>query len=146
MQKNSGRNKGEFIAGILLLLLSVFLDVGVWTFFSPCAAKEDGGFMMCHWAGVATGATALLLTVHIILLILARNRKVKRGILLTMAPTVILMLLFPDFLIPLCMMPDMRCRMITRPAVLAVGILMIGLIIINIGLNKRGEKRDGNPE
>ena len=142
MKFSSNRDKPEFIANILLFILVIFFDIGIWTFFSPCAIKEDGSFMTCHWAGVATGMTALLLTVHIIIFLFVKNKKVKTGILLTMLPTALLMLLFPGVLIPLCMMSSMRCIMIMRPAVYVLGILIIALIIINFALNKRGEKRD----
>lgn len=115
--------KKETIASGLTVLFGAILLVGLNTVCSACGPKEDGSFMNCHWAGLAAMMTAAVLLVLGILTFIVRDGAVKRGIFLSMLPADVLMMVFPGLGIPLCMMPQMHCRMLMRPFVIAMGVL-----------------------
>lgn len=119
-----------------LLLLSAALLLGVWTVFAPCAPKEDGSWMSCHWAGRAVAGTAAVLTLLAALRLLVPRARL--GLDLAMLPTAALALLLPGHLIGLCMMPDMRCRSVMLPAVTVLSILIAAAAAMDL-LLRRGK-------
>lgn len=52
---------------VVLFVLSAALFAGDLTVFAPCAAKGDGSWMTCHWAGNAVAGVAAVLTALVIL-------------------------------------------------------------------------------
>ena len=146
-----GRKMGR--PGLLELALavaSVLYFGGLLLVFGPCEAKEDGSWMSCHWAGNAllgvTGVMVLLALLHL----LFRSPERKQGVDLSIVLLSLLSALLPGGLIHLCMMAQMRCRQLTRPAALAFGIFLCLLALTDfvwqgraIKMERKGAGHDG---
>ena len=109
---------------IALLALSIALCFGTAFIFHPCAPKADGSWMLCHWAGnivVALGAAFCAASVAR----LFAPKDFKSGISAAFVPFALVALLVPGILIKMCMMRDMRCWSVMRPAVAILCVLII---------------------
>ena len=122
---------------VILLALSAALLLGVLTVFAPCGAKEDGGWMTCHWAGRAVAGAAAVLTALAAMRLLMKDRKTRLGLSAAMIPTALLATLLPGRLIPLCMMPSMRCRAVMSPAVTVLSVLIIAAAVIDAASGRK---------
>ena len=118
------------VADILLLILSSALLLGVLTVFAPCGPKEDGGWMTCHWAGNAVAGVAAALTACAVARILVG--KARFGLDFAMIAMAALATQLPGRLIPLCMMADMRCRAVMKPAATVCAVLIIAAALWDI--------------
>ncbi len=126
---------------ILPAVLSVLFLMGILFVFHPCGPKEDGTWMSCHWAGVAETVCAALMTVLSLLRLALPSPKAKNVLsgltILSAAAAAVI----PGNVIHLCMMADMRCRAIMRPAVIVFSVLIILTAVWNILLShRRGNK------
>ena len=129
--------KRTCIPAIIVLVLSLIVAVGSQTFLGACV-HEDGSFGACHWACRAMlGEGALLAALAVLALALKRERA---GLYLAMLPASALGLLTPGALIALCKMPTMRCRMLTRPAMMILFGAALLAALIGWLLSRRGEK------
>ena len=118
--------KTGFILDIILLILSALLCFGTKYLFHACNPKEDGSWMACHWAEQAVfGLGFLLLILSIVLVFVFKDGKTKSGIALSMEAAAALAAVTPNHLIRLCMMTDMRCHAVMKPAVMIISILII---------------------
>lgn len=131
------KEKSTKIPAIITVLVSAVYLVGTLTFFRPCGPKEDGSFMHCHTAGVALTVLAVIL-----LALSAADLCIKGGIIKNITAAVyaacgVLMILIPGTLIPLCMMPEMRCRADMRPGAVIFGILLILLSCLKLIQNRK---------
>ena len=93
--------------------------------------------MTCHWAGQAvTGVAALLAVLATVRFFLADSRA-KLGLDLAVIPTAMLAALIPGRLINLCMMHDMRCRAVMRPAVIVFSVLLIAAALVDLLMQRK---------
>lgn len=122
---------------IVLLVLSVVFLIGSLTFFAPCGPKDDGSWMSCHWAGSAVAGVAGVLVVVSLIHLFVPDSGIKTGLSLTAIPTALLSLILPGNIIPLCMMDTMRCRSVTRPAVIVLSILVIAAAVFDILVQRK---------
>ena len=122
---------------VILFVLSAILLLGVLTVFAPCGAKEDGGWMTCHWAGTAVAGAAAVLTALALMRFCAKDGKAGSWLSAAMITTALLAALIPGRLIPLCMMPSMRCRAVMSPAVTVLSVLIIAVAAIDIVFRRR---------
>ena len=124
---------------ILLVVLNLIFFVGIQTVFAPCEARPDGSWMTCHWAGQALiGIAAALLAIAVMHLVIPRTQ-VKIGLSLAVIPVSVLAFAVPDHLIDLCMMETMHCHTVMQPAVTALSLLNIMLVLVDIYVYRRGE-------
>ena len=127
------------ITDVLLLVLNLIFFVGIQTVFAPCEARPDGSWMTCHWAGQALiGIAAALLAIAVMHLVIPRTQ-VKIGLSLAVIPVSVLAFAVPDHLIDLCMMETMHCHTVMQPAVTALSLLNIMLVLADIYVYRRGE-------
>ena len=129
--------KKESILACAMLLLALFAAVGSQTFLGACV-HDDGTFGACHWACRAILGESLLLAM-LSLLALALKRE-RAGLYLAMIPASLLGLLTPGVLIALCKAPTMRCRMLTRPAMMILFGAMMLASLAGWLLSRKGEK------
>ena len=122
---------------VILFSLSALLLLGVLTVFAPCGAKEDGGWMTCHWAGNAVAGAAAVLTALAVMRIFAKDGKAQSWLSAAMIPTALLAALIPGRLIALCMMPSMRCRAVMSPAVTVLSVLIIAIAAMDVAFRRR---------
>ena len=116
---------------IALILLSLLLCLGTAFIFHPCGPKEDGSWMLCHWAGnviVAMGAAFSAASIARLFL----PKEIKTGISITFIPFAIISLLVTGLLVKMCMMHDMRCWVVMRPSVVILSVLIIIISIVDI--------------
>ena len=117
-------NRKLLILDAAVLLLSAALCIGTKLLFHACGAKEDGGWMNCHWAECAVFAAGIALTVSGLLLCTVKGRRQRAGIALGIVPAALTAAFLPQNVIPLCMMNTMRCHSVMRPAVMVLGCLI----------------------
>lgn len=122
---------------VILLALSAVLLLGVLTVFAPCGAKEDGGWMTCHWAGNAVAGAAAVLTALAVMRFFAKEGKARSWLSAAMIPTALLAALIPGRLIALCMMPSMRCRAVMSPTVTVLSVLIIAAAVIDVVFRRK---------
>lgn len=125
--------------GIILFVLSAVLTVGVMTFISACKHKTDAGmWMACHWAQMAVFGAGCVMSVISLAIIIVKNAKIRLGLALSLIPMSVYTALIPNTLINLCMMTDMRCHSVMKPAVIVISVLIAiaSLIYIITGKNE----------
>ena len=129
--------KKSIILAVVILILSLIVAVGSQTFLGACV-HEDGSFGACHWACRALlGDGALLAALALMALAMKKERA---GLYLAMLPASLLGLLTPGTLIAICKAPTMRCRMLTRPAMMILFGAMLIASIVGWLMSRRGEK------
>ena len=122
---------------VVLFVLSAALFAGDLTVFAPCAAKGDGSWMTCHWAGNAVAGVAAVLTALAIMRLFVKDARTRLGLTAAMIPAALLSALLPGRLISLCMMPSMRCRAVMSPAVTVLSVLIIAAAGADIAAQRR---------
>ena len=129
--------KKSIILAVVILILSLIVAVGSQTFLGACV-HEDGSFGACHWACRALlGDGALLAALALMALAMKKERA---GLYLAMLPASLLGLLTPGTLIAICKAPTMRCRMLTRPAMMILFGAMLIASIVGWLMSRGGEK------
>ena len=129
--------KKTYFPAIIILALSMLAAIGSQTFLGACV-HEDGSFGACHWACRALlGEGGLLAVLSLMALALKRERA---GLYLAMIPASLLGLLTPGPLIALCKAPTMRCRMLTRPAMMILFGAALLASLVGWLLARRGER------
>lgn len=125
----------EWILGVLLLGCSLCLSVGVKLVFHACGPMEDGKWMTCHWAEQAVLVIGGVMTVISLLVLFVTNGGMRRGLALSLAPLGIGAALIPNTMIKLCMMSDMRCHSVMKPAVIIFGVAaaVLGAVYALVG-------------
>ena len=124
----------RIIPAIIVLVLSLLLAIGSQTFLGACV-HDDGSFGSCHWACRALLGEGILLAV-LALAALAFKRE-RPGLYLAMLPASLLGILTPGTLIAICKAPTMRCRMVTRPAMMVLFALALVAALIGWLLSRR---------
>ena len=112
------------IAGGVMTVLSLLLTIGVRTVFSACGPKEDGSWMTCHWAQQAVFMTGIALTVISVIVLIFGSHKAALGASLAAIPVSITAALTPGIAINLCMMTNMHCHTVMRPAVTVISAMI----------------------
>ena len=129
------------VTDILLLLLSLALCIGIKVFFHACGPKEDGSFMACHWAEQAVFAASIgMAGVSCIRLLL--DRREKAGAALAVAVMAAVTAFLPGVFIRLCMMKEMRCHAVMRPAVLLLCIAVAAAGVTDFVLSRKDDRHD----
>ncbi len=129
--------KKSCFPAIIILALSMLAAVGSQTFLGACV-HEDGSFGACHWACRALlGEGALTAVLSLMALALKKERA---GLYLAMLCASLLGLLTPGPLIALCKAPTMRCRMLTRPAMMILFGAALLASLVGWLLARRGER------
>ena len=125
----------------VLPVLALFMALGAAFVFGPCTARmADGNYMHCHKAGVCLIWLGAGLSVLALSRMLA-GAGVKRVLSGAMLAVSVIYALTPGTLIGLCSHADARCQLYTRPAALALGILMAVLSLCALLI--RGRKQGG---
>ena len=131
--------KTGLILDVVLCVLSAVLCFGTKFLFHACAPKEDGGWMTCHWAEQTVFGLGIVLLILSIMTFCFKDGKTKSGIQISTAVISALTLFVPNHLIKLCMMPDMRCHSVMKPAVIIISILIIICSAVTCILHRKEE-------
>ncbi len=117
----------DFIPVIFALVLSV----GAAFFFHACGPKNDGSWMLCHWAERSVVLLGSLATVFALVKLFSPDTGVKLGLSVAVFFVAVSAVFVPGNLIPLCKMPDMACRLLFKPGVLSIGLLLAALSLVD---------------
>lgn len=131
------------IAGIIMTVLSLALTVGVKSFFSACGPKDDGTWMTCHWAEQAVFGMGIVLTVISAVVLAAGRKPAALGASLAAVPAACVAMLAPGVLINLCMMTNMHCHTVMRPAVMVISAVIAVIALVNSVLMIKSGRRNG---
>lgn len=130
----------SLIPEIILLILSLLICIGSFTFFSACPVNGDT-VMACNWAQNAVTALGALLSAISLAAVVIPDRKLKAGLELSATLTAILMAVVPGIVINVCMMNSMRCVSTFRPFTILFASLAAVAALFGAILNlKRKEK------
>lgn len=134
------KNRAGWISELDLLALCVLNCVGVRLWYHACGTKDDGSFMSCHWAQQSVFAVSVVLAVLAVIALIFRSSKVEAGLLIAMVPLSVLTAIIPQTVINLCMMPDMHCRAVMQPCVIAAGAIIAIAALVAAILRLKAEK------
>lgn len=134
------------VAATLLIILAVL--IAIVPIFSDCVSAgrmltlADGREipMKCHWTGRAELGVGLPLLAVGSTMFFSRRRESKRNLGLVGATLGIVTILLPTVLIGVCGSPDMPCHSIMSPALILMGILVMGISLAVTVLNWRQEQ------
>ena len=107
--------KKKIIPACILLILSLVITIGSFTFLSPCT-HDDGTVGACWWAGRTLLGLGCLLGVIAVLSLL--SGRARFGAYLSGTAVCVLGILTPGTLISLCRMSSMSCRAVMQPAMI----------------------------
>lgn len=129
--------KKTMIPGCIMLVLSLVIAIGSFTFLAPCV-HDDGSVGACWWAGRAIlGLGCLLAVISLLTLFSGRARF---GACLSGTAVCIAGILTPGTLISLCRMSSMRCHAVMQPAMIIL-FAIAGLVsLIGAWFSAKAEK------
>lgn len=130
--------KKSRIFDVILLVLTLCLTLGVKFVFHACGPKEDGSYMACHWAENAVCALGAVQVCIAVLLFVLKGRA-KSGAAAALVPAAAVTALVPQFVIRLCMMTEMHCHAVMRPAVILVSAAIAVCAVIAAVLHHKEE-------
>lgn len=119
------------VTDIAFAAVSILFTIGILTFFAPCGPKEDGTWMLCHWAGRAVAGLSVVITVIALAHLFVKNQ-VKAGLDIAAIPVALLTAILPGNLINLCMMKTMKCHAVTHPATVIFSVLVIAAVVVDL--------------
>ncbi len=125
------------VIGYMQAAVSIVYLVGIRTFLAPCGPKDDGSWMVCHWAGQAVTGLAAVLVVLAALRLLLPGPAYRMGVSASMIPVALLGALLPGKLIGLCMMDTMRCHAVTRPGAVVFSVLLAVLSLADLAVLRK---------
>ncbi len=129
------------IFDIILSVLSVVLFFGTIFIFHACPAKDDGTWMVCHWAEHGVIAFSVVLSIVSLIRFFIGDKKIKMGLSISIVPCAIFTALIPGVFINLCMMKNMRCHTVMRPAVIVLCVLITVSALVDLFIQFKNTKR-----
>ncbi|MBE5970466.1 MAG: DUF4418 family protein [Lachnospiraceae bacterium] len=141
MKKRSGL---VLILDIVVVALAAILFVGMFTFMQTCKMTEEGGWMVCHWAGMAIKGSSLVMLALAVINLFISQKGVKAGLAIALAAQAIYTVLIPRVLINTCMMEDMHCNSVTTPFTRVFGIVICIAAVFLACLNTKAMKTKEN--
>ena len=133
----ANKNARFGIGDILLLVIGVVFVIGMFTAFGPCGPKDDGTWMSCHWAGQAVKGISVVLLVMAVIHAVLPNAQAKMGVAISEIPVAVLAAVIPGTVIDMCMMQDMTCWAVMRPAVIVMALLTIVAAVIDVLMQRK---------
>ncbi len=128
--------KKQIIPGCVMLVLSLVISIGSFTFLSPCI-HEDGSVGACWWAGRALLGLGCLLGVLAVLALV--SGRARFGTYLSSIAVCVLGILTPGTLISLCRMSSMHCRAVMQPAMIILFSVSALAAVIGVLLSGKGK-------
>ena len=136
------KKTASLVTSIVLVVLGIAFSLTLRLVFHPCAAKEDGSYMNCHWAGEVCFLLAVTASVISLAALLVGNGKLRAGLSLSLLPLMLATALVPNVIIRMCMSTEMRCHAIMRPAVIIFAIVIGLAALVATLLNWKGSEAD----
>ena len=128
--------KRDVVFGSAVAFLGILLTVGVQSFAGPCV-HADGSAAVCApvktWLTITGGLIIVLSGVSIL-----RPHWVFPCLT---AAAAILVILIPGGILPVCRADTMRCRLVTSPTALALGVLILTVSLWKLALILTAKRR-----
>lgn len=142
MQQREKRTRLGLALSIIMAALGLLLAIGSRTLFTACSAQEDGSYMACHWAEMASSALGAVIAVQGLIALLLRDRKAQGAVFAAAAPAGLLCCFIPGTVISICSMSGMHCRTNLRPWVIVLGAVICAVALIGAaaGLHTKHEE------
>lgn len=136
-------DKASPLVGVILLVLSLVLVVGIQTFAGPCSVQESGSVSSCHWAARAVWGAGIVIVVLSIVRVFERDEGERRGLSFAAACVGALVACLPGVLIGLCAAPDVRCHVVMQPFAMGLGvaIALVGGVDLIVRLMRIGSAK-----
>ncbi len=138
--------KNIFIGDVVVLAFSLVLLLGTKFVFHACGPKEDGTFMRCHTAETAVLIVAAISVLVAFVQFFVNDRKIKAFLSETGVVLACVAAAIPGRIFSLCMMEDMYCQAVMKPAVTVVSVLLILGGVVNAVLNIRSSRVEYSDE
>ena len=129
--------------GILIMALAVL--IAVVPIFYNC--QHDGKSltlangrqvpMKCLWTAMAAVATALPILGVGALQAFSRQQETRRSLSILGGLLGLSVILLPTFLIGVCAHPDASCNLVMKPALILMGILVVGINLGGLAISQR---------
>jgi hypothetical protein len=127
------------ILAVLIAAVPIFTDcVSAGRMLTLADGREIP--MKCHWTGRAELGLGLPLLAMGLLLGFSRRNETRRNLGLMGISLGVVAVLLPTTLIGVCGNPDMPCHSTMRPALMLMGILVVGTSVAVVVGNWRGEQ------
>ena len=130
--------RSKVIVNILRVLILAFVIVGLFTFAHVCGDMGDME-AKCHKTRALAIAASIVLAILAAVQIFAKKLLVEKVIQIVGG---IFIALLPGVIAPVCDMKSMHCYVYTRPFLVIVGIVLVGVAVVDFII--RG-KKNGNP-
>jgi hypothetical protein len=124
--------KQRLFAGIPFLAAGLLIAFGPLTLFPVCKSMGDM-VMVCHWLSRAELGSGLVIAILGLLTVLVKLSAFRLGVSLAVILNAIAALLYPTILIGVCGGHDMMCRLLTRPSLIVISVLIIIIATVNAG-------------
>lgn len=134
----------KIIAGVLLIIAGLVTAIGPYTFLHVCS--EEGMASMGGMEAKCLGIPLVALITGIVTAVIGLIIVIKANIILSLLGVVagVVTIGIPTFIIGVCEEAHMHCHMVTRPALIVTGAIVIVVSLIPlIGYKKeeiKGER------
>jgi hypothetical protein len=129
--------------GVLIMVLAVLIAV-VPLFFNCHHDGKDATLangmkvpMKCFWTAMAAIATAVPLFGVGLLQAASRQRATRRSLGIVGGLLGAMVIALPTVLIGVCAHPDASCNLVMKPALIFMGILVIGISLTSLAVPER---------
>ena len=138
---NQAQSNKSSIMSVIMFIFTLILIGGCKTVFKACTEKSGGNFMTCHWAEQTIFVIAIAMAVIALLAIIVGDSRAKAAYSLAEIPLAVATAFTPQYIIPLCIGADMRCKTIMQPAIMIISAVIAVIALISfIVYRVRGSK------
>jgi hypothetical protein len=123
--------KNRIITGTAATAGGALVALGPWTLFKICDQSQHTEATTCYWTGRAAIGIGIMLIAFGLTYCFFRSPKTRLGLSIGILLTLALLFFTVNILIGVCEMPNMACRLRTRPALNVISALGFVLAAIN---------------
>ena len=137
------------VLAVALIVLAVLISVVPQ--FTDCQSQGrqltlDNGKnvpMKCHWTAIAELVLGITLAVLGIELFFSRRKETRMALGILGMVLGVFVILIPTTLIGVCMMPDMLCNSVMKPALILTGSLVavVSLVVVIVSIKQDENSR-----
>ncbi len=123
--------KAHKIINVIEILVLGIIIAGLFTFAKVCGSM--GGMAgPCHKTKAVVLITSIILILVSVVQIVLNNEKVNIVIAVIQSVGGAVIALIPGVIAPVCKMKSMHCYVYTRPFLIILGIVLVGIGIVDI--------------
>ena len=135
--------KAHKILNILVLFSLAFIIVGLFTFAHVCGGMGDMK-PKCVTTKNLTIVVSVILIVLSFIQISIKNTAIQTVLSIVQFISGIVIILLPIVIAPVCKMKTMHCYAYTRPLLVIMGIVIVGIVFIDFLISLKGSRGEKN--